>query len=75
MAIVNVFDRRLKEQLERKGFLFSGHNGDGVDKPIQFTLAGDLKKISKRERPFVELLGKLKKYKEHRYVPKGEYHG
>lgn len=71
MAILNVYDRRLKEQLERKGFLFSGHHGDGISKPIQFTLAGELKKISKREIPFVKLLGKLSKYAEHRYVPKG----
>ena len=75
MAIVNVYDRRLKEQLERKGFLFSGHCGEGIGKPIQFTMAGELKKISKRERPFVELLGKLRKHTEHKYIPKGEYHG
>lgn len=68
--IYNVFDRRLKEQLERKGFLFSGSVGDGVDKPIRYTMAGDSKKISKREFPFVQPLGKLTQYKKHRYIPK-----
>jgi len=70
MAVFNVYERKLKEQLERKGFLFSGHYGEGIDKPIQFTMAGDVRKLSKRERLYVKPIGQLTKKREHFYIPK-----
>jgi len=76
MKIVNVFNRDLKEQLERKGFELVGNLGDGVDKPIQYSMIGDERKLSNREKPYVKILGKLEKHKDHLYIPKikgGQY--
>ena len=73
MAIFNVYDRRLKEQLERKGFLFSGSQGEGLNKPIQFTMAGPKNKISKREMPFVYPLGTLRQKSKRSFASKRGY--
>lgn len=61
MAIVKVRDRGLRNQLVKKGFTEAGSIGDGISRPVEFTLAGDPKLLSNREKPYVYIVGKLHK--------------
>lgn len=66
--VFRVYTTELVRHFERKGFDLIGTVGDdNVSKPTQYTLYGDIRKITGREKPFIELFGKLKKKKEHFY--------
>jgi hypothetical protein len=67
MAIVRVYHRDLAKQLERdRGFIISAEVG-GDCRPYEATLAGDVKKLSRREKPYVNIVGRLKNKKETNY--------
>jgi hypothetical protein len=68
MALIRVQITDLANQLKRKGFEILGHDGkDGVCKPRTYTLHGDDRKLSNREKPYCHIVGKL--------TEKGEGHG
>lgn len=66
--VIRVYERGLAYQLKRKGFDIIGTIGDeGITKSTQFTLYGDIRKLKRREKPYIEHFGQLKKKKEQLY--------
>ena len=60
MPVVKCWELGVKQQLERKGFIFSGQRGDGINRKAEYCLVGDIKKISAREKPYIHVVGLLK---------------
>lgn len=73
---IRVYYRDLKNALIRKGFTFlSVKERNSALKRNQFTLWGNLGLISKREYPFIEIVGKPKIKQEDYYgVSKSNTH-
>jgi hypothetical protein len=68
IKVIRVYERGLARQLKRKGFDIIGEMGDdNMTNPTQYTLYGDIRKISNREKPYIEYFGKLKNKKEFKY--------
>lgn len=62
MSLIRVSVTELAHQLRRKGFEILGHDGkDGVCRKRTYTLSGDERKLSLRERPYCHIVGKLSK--------------
>lgn len=61
--VFRVYNRELALHFERKGFEVIGTAGDvdGVKSATQFNLYGDIRKLTEREKPYIELFGKLHK--------------
>lgn len=59
MPVIKVMNRDLKEQLVRNGFVFAGSQGDGISRPIEYTLVGDAFRLSNREKDHVHIVSKL----------------
>lgn len=72
MAIFRVHNRDLAKQLVRdRGFIIS-HEDHRDCHPYVATLAGDPKKLSKRQMPYIHIVGRLRDKKEMNYVPSKE---
>jgi hypothetical protein len=68
IKVVRVYMLDLANQLKRKGFDIIGTLGDdGIKKPTQYTLYGDIRRITNREKPYIEYFGQLKQKKESYY--------
>jgi hypothetical protein len=69
IKVIRVYEKDLARQLKRKGFDIIAEIGDdGKTKKTQYTLYGDLRKLSPRENPYIEFTGKLKKRSEQPWV-------
>lgn len=69
--VFRVYSTELAKHFERRGFEVIGTMGDdNVTKPTQFTVYGDSRRLTRRELPFIEKFGTLKKTKEHTYGSK-----
>jgi hypothetical protein len=66
--VIRVYNKELMQHMKRNGFDLIGEVGDeNVSKPTQYTMYGDIRRITAREEPFIEYFGKLKKRSEHFY--------